>query len=533
MKTIIYKIGSIFFRYPKSRLVRPWVFESNKSGQTAATESHVLCIQSVPNKFYFVLFGAIAKFVKSNSNLRVECISTHSINAAVGTGFIAKIKRSSLLIWIYSSQWVRGYGNLVDSVGFRSSDFFHPFHNIQSWIKAGQLWKSLRKKSQFNDLSLVIDGIDYSDLLIDTYLRFKPAPSFDVNSPFVRYLIWKLLNEITLSEKYFGSVRPLVYLTSYTSYITHGVPTRIALKYGVSVWSFGDLLHFGKKLTKDHSYHVTDCSGYYNDFLKLDDQKERLLEAEKKIEFRLSGNIEGSMIYMRQSAYGSPRKSLPDVNGAVIIFLHDFYDSPHIYDDLLFCDFWNWACFTIETLRENAVEFYLKPHPNQVQMNDEVIKDLNQKYPGLRWLKDSVNNLDLVNGGISCGVTVYGSISVELAYLGVPSITCAKHPHHSFDFCQTAKNLDQYKQMLTTPNFLPISKREMRNQALIFYYMHFLYRSSEEKKLMDSYLKIWTACNFGGEDLDIIGEMKKMAQQKGFKSFVKRNILDFANKREA
>jgi hypothetical protein len=528
LRFILNKIAPLFSRYPNSKLARPWLFDYFEARQTKSFKNQVVCIQSVPNIFYFILFGTIAKMVKSQSNLRLEFISIHSINGSIGTGFIAKIKRSFFLILIQSSQWIRGYGRIVDSVGFRNSSLFHPFYDVKAWIKAGRLWDSL-KSPQAGHFTLLIDGIDYSDLVIDTYLRFKPSPLFDVSSHFVRYLIWQLLREIRLSEQYFRSVRPLVYLTSYSSYIMHGVPVRIALKYGVSVWSFGDLSHFGKKLSMDDSYHGANCSEYFNDFLKLDNQNNRLLEAKNKFEIRLSGEKEQSMSYMRQSAYGSPRKRLPDLSGTVIIFLHDFYDSPHIHEELLFLDFWSWACFTIEILKEIGVNFYLKPHPNQVQMNDEVIMNLNQKYPNLKWLPDSVNNLDLINGGISCGITVYGSISVELAYFGIPSITCSKHSYHAFDFCRTAKNLDEYKQMLQSANYVPIAKKEMQRQALIFFYMHFLNKKEEERHLMDSYLKIWTACNFGGEDNDIISEMKRMSRQKGFVNFVKKNIFMLMN----
>ena len=73
--------------------------------------------------------------------------------------------------------------------------------------------------------------------------------------------------------------------------------------------------------------------------------------AEAQLKHRLSGGIDDAMAYMKNSAYTYTDAKIPNVKGSVVIFLDDFYDSPHVYDELIFQDFWSWVCFTIGTLK--------------------------------------------------------------------------------------------------------------------------------------------------------------------------------------
>jgi hypothetical protein len=187
----------------------------------------------------------------------------------------------------------------------------------------------------------------------------------------------------------------------------------------------------------------------------------------------------------------------------------------------VFCDFWSWVCFTIETLQISGVTFYLKPHPNQIEMNQEVLVDLRRQYPDVKWLSSSVSNTELVEAGVVCGVTVYGTVAHELAYLGVPSIGCAKHPHHSFDFCRTAKTRDEYKKLLQAPSLLPVDIIEMRRQALIFYYMHNIHGEPEQIALARSFAMLWKACNLPDiSDNKILSALKNLRDQKAFHTFI-------------
>jgi hypothetical protein len=524
--SMLEKLGKLFSRYPNVPCVRPNAF----AGMTQATRtdavSGVIAVQSVPDKLYFLLFGAVRAHLAAYIRGPAELVVVRAVSGAIGTGPLAEAKRSAVFAWLLGSQWTRAYGPLVDGVAYRCATWAHPFRDVADWLRSLKLWKQLQHHGA--DISLQIDGIEVGDLLIDSYLRFKPSPEFDVSDPFVRRLVWQALRDVRQAHGYFGRVKPRTYLTSYTTYLEHGIPARVALHHGVSVWSFGSLSRFGKKLSLADTYHTPDFSGYRRVFESLDAKDDRLMLARQQLENRLSGGIDAATSYMRQSAYGKSDDELPaNLNGAVVVFLHDFYDSPHVYPELVFIDFWQWICFTIDVLQASGVNFFLKPHPNQIALSDQALARLRAQYPNLQWLPSGCSNLMLVRAGVACGVTVYGTVAHELAYLGVPSIACARHPHHTFDFCRTAKTCSEYEGMLKNYVALPIPNEEMRRQALAFYYMHNLYGDTDALALRQLFLSFWKACNVdGAKEQCAIDAFSELVNSSEFNRFVKAFIQE-------
>lgn len=493
---ILEKVARLLARYPGEPGVRPQPVDQ-KSVHPEQGPVNVLAFQSVPDKFYFLLFGAIRNHLAARLRLRTELVVVRAISGAMGSGLVAALKRSAPLAWVLSRQWERAYGAQVDAVAYRCATWVHPFADLLDWFKAGDCWQQLQRQTE--GFSLRIDGIEVADLVVDSYLRFKPSPEFDVKDPFVRRLVWQALRDVRQARAYFGRVRPRWYLTSYTTYLEHGIPVRVALNLGVDVWSFGNLSHFVKRLTQDEACHTPNYAGYWMDFQALDQQEMRLQAARLQLENRLAGVIDDATSYMRQSAYARTDTELPaGLDGAVVIFLHDFYDSPHVYPDLIFDDFWQWVCTTVGVLQNAGIPFFLKPHPNQIALSDQALVRLRKEYPDLNWLPAAASNVQLVQAGIVCGITVYGTVAHELAYLGVPTIGCARHPHHAFDFCRTARTRAEYEGMLRTHAQLPLPREEMQRQALAFYYMHNLHGDDELKVLRKTLLVFWKACHEAG-----------------------------------
>lgn len=515
----------LFSRYPANEVgVSPQVFAQLSKLGAHGTGSEVLAFQSVSDKFYFLLFGAF----RARLAARADLVVVRSVSGAVGSGCLAELKRSAPVAWLWSGPWIRAYGPAIDRVAYRCATWMHPVADARDWIRSRALWMNLQAQAGSENYTLQVDGIEVADLVISSYLRFKPAPQFSASDPFVRRLIWQALRDVRQAHAYFGRIKPRWYLTSYTTYLEHGIPVRVALQHGVDVWSFGNLSRFGKQLTLSDPYQTVDSSRYREDFEALGPAAPLLEAARLQLEKRLSGGIDAATSYMRRSAYGASGEPVPPgLHGAVVIFLHDFYDSPHVYPDLVFDDFWQWICFTIETLQAQGVGFFLKPHPNQIELSDEALGLLRREYPGLRWVSSAVTNVQLAQAGIACGVTVYGTVAHELAYLGVPSIACARHPHHAFDFCRTARTRAAYAEMLKTYTTLPVSREEMQRQALIFYYMHNLYGAGDQIVLREAFVHFWKISNVGvATELELMQAFLALARLPAFDRFVAALVRD-------
>lgn len=526
MSVVLKKLGRLFARFPADRGVSPQALASLglQLARITPVPAPTLAVQCVPDKLYFMLFAAIRARLDALVPCRADLLVVRSINGAIGKGWLVELKRSALAAWLFSNPWIRAFGSLADGVAYRSTSYGHPVQDWKDWAESRALWRDLQGKEE--QFSLVLGGIEVADLLVDSYLRFKPSPTFNAADPCVRRLIWQALRDVRRASRYFGEAKPRWYISSYSTYLEHGIAVRVALKHHVPVWTFGNFNQFGKRLSSADSFHTADFSQYRSRFEALDCKEERLLAARTLLDKRLSGNIDAATSYMRQSAYGRTDATLPQgLEGAVVVFLHDFYDSPHVYPDLVFQDFWRWICFTIEVLQQAGTRFFLKPHPNQIALSDAVLAALRQKYPTLDWIATGVNNVQLVQAGIACGVTVYGTVAHELAYLGVPSIGCARHPHHTFDFCRTAHSQDEYAAMLRTFKFEPLSKAAMQEQALGFFYMHNLFGSPEELKLRNAFIGFWKLCDskFASE-ADMRSSLQALIQLPAFDQFMRSMV---------
>jgi hypothetical protein len=456
-----------------------------------AADARPIALQCVPDATFQAVMAEQARQLAVREGNPVDLIVVRSVSGAFGCNLLASLKRSAPIAWLRMRQWRRVLAPLKPRVGYHSRSWRHPVGDLLDLARAWRAWRGACAVA--GDFRLEINGVEVGDLVVDSCLRFRPTPRFEAERWFVWTLVWQAHRDVRRARAYFGSRRPVVYLTSYTTYIEHGVAVRAALQAGVPVRVFGSLQRFGLPVTREHPFHTSDTSGYAQAFAALDATDSALAAAERGLGQRLAGGIDAATSYMRASAYAGNDAVPEDVRGAVVVFLHDFYDSPHVYADLVFQDFWAWITFTIAALQAEGTPFYLKPHPNQVSLSEGVLADLKRACPQVRFLSAGVSNVQLAEQGMLCGVTVYGTVAHELAYLGVPSIACARHPHHSFGFCRTARSVVAYRDLLADAAVRPMSASEMKREALAFYYMHNLHGEPAARALRNAFVDYWKA----------------------------------------
>lgn len=452
--------------------------EKTDNNVQSALAGRVLAIQGVEDPIFHGLLLALAHDLQRVVGVEPWMLQIRSINGAIGTGLLSTLLRSWPVTALFNAQWQRASADVVFGVGYQSGGWQSPIAYWRRRCAGRDLQQRLRLQGGLSTLK--IDGILIGDLVIDSYLRFRPAATVDMTDPFLGLILAQALRDVELAKEWFERTKPVLYLSSYSTYIEHGIAVRVALSRGVPVRVFGNIITFGKRLSTDDHFHATNGGAYRAIAESLPESDFELARADALLAGRLGGQIDQATCYMRQSAYATSGELVPeDVRGSVIVFLHDFFDSPHVYADLVFDDFWQWICCTIRTLTKAGIPFFLKPHPNQIATSVAVLDQLRVQFPSLRMLSTRITNRQLVEAGMGAGVTVYGTVGHELAYLGVPVICCARHPHHAFDFCRTARSVEEYDAMLRQPFKLPLSREQMRLQALQFYYAHNLHGSPE------------------------------------------------------
>jgi hypothetical protein len=456
-------------------------------------DAPVVLVQCVENYYYLSLFDWIVGALRTRGSLTVDQFILRSLRLGSSSspwGFIkARVYQNALT----DAKWIRMYAAFCDRIAYRSAGIDWSFQFVRDVRDAFRIWWELDTKEDV--LSLKMAGVLVGDLIYDSYLRFKPAATVDVGDFYLALVVWQAVRDVRRAMHYMSTVRPKVYLTSYSSYIQHGIAARVALQCGVRVFSFGNRQEIIKELTISDWVHLRHPDSYRGDFGLLATPAARLAEAEEKLGSRLAGNLDSATAYMSRSAYADSTARMPDVRGAIVVFLHDFFDSPHCYRWMLYTDFWEWTLATIRIAKSLNQRILLKPHPNQIAPSKGVVRRLRRMFPAIEFLSPSTSNRQLADGGIACALTVYGTVAHEMAYLGIPTITAGDHPHVSFDFCRTARDPEEYAHFIGQIPSFEYSRDDLRRQSLEFYYMHNLNFPPGYLQLRDALAKMAAQIN--------------------------------------
>jgi hypothetical protein len=134
----------------------------------------------------------------------------------------------------------------------------------------------------------------------------------------------------------------------------------------------------------------------------------------------------------------------------------------------------------------------------------------------------AVTNRQLAQAGMRCAVTVYGTVAHEMAYLGVPTIACARHPHASFEFCTTATSLQEYREALQASlDSRPFDRAKAKEQSLRFFHMHNRNLGEDEMELRDAAISLWADCGRAdAEPGQVVFRLRRLGELGGFKRFV-------------
>lgn len=453
-----------------------------QSMSRAVPAAPLVMVEGGEHLFFYAVHGQIISRLRGVRDVRVARWMSNSLYAGA-TNSLQELVAGRLHAWIISRvKWDRLYRAFSDA-GKDRADYLRAPWREASWAwRAWRLFRDLRSKDQL--AALRVKDIHIGDLVIDSYLRFKPTVEVDLRDWYLFAVLRQAVKDVDTASAWFAKMRPSLYLATYSTYVQHGIPARVAVAMGIRTLTFANAQEVGTELTPEHLFHSKRCAGYSADFAKLPDRDAKLARAAEMLGNRLSG-IPDSATSNQRSAYVVNTLRVPDVRGAAVVFLHDFYDSAHIYHWMLFHDFWEWACFTIETLQAAGRPFVLKPHPNQRAESGIELVRLQARYPRVPFISPEVSNRQLVDAGMACAITVYGSVAAEMAYLGVPSISCGDSPHASFGSFHLARSREGYSALLRDFPNLGRDAARMEAEACALYYMHQLNIRPDEMELRD------------------------------------------------
>ena len=412
---------------------------------------------------------------------------------------LVKIKKSKIIAydthisWGFLNEKFNYFINLFSKNGFHflyedfSDNLFVEIDIVNGrqpeWIKLTYNSVISQLNSPKDILDIKFDNILVGDLIYDTYLRYYKMPTIYNIDKNVCNVIFKAIVVYFNFNNLFNTKNIIYFVTTYTTYIQHGIPTRIALSKGVTVYSISSNTYIFQEVTTDFPYHTKNFTSFSSDLS---------IEAYNEVKFifesRFSGSIDKAISYMRKSSFSNNDNTYKLIDKFkckrrnVVIYIHDFYDSPHINRCLMFDDLYHFVFSVFENIFvDSDSSFFVKAHPNSVYNTDKILTDLVEKYSykSIYLLDSSISNNDIIKMRPDLIVTARGTVTIEMAYFNIPVVALFDNPYVNFDFVHTCYTLKEFYDIVN--GFKSPALRINRSDILSFYYQYFLRDTIRDK----------------------------------------------------
>lgn len=347
---------------------------------------------------------------------------------------------------------------------------------------AATIFHSLDSKKKL--LSVTIEGIKFGEAVYDTYLRNYSCATVVLNDPRLFECLYEAALIYFSVKKYFSEHDVKAVLLGHAVYNNWKILSDYAILRGIDVYvtynSFFPPIHH---VNRHRGLQTVDHSRYKEDFMrKSPELRSKLIrEGMNLMTQRLQGNIDPGISYMAASAYGDTGALLKIDQSSekrpLVIMLHSFFDSPHVYKDMIFEDFSEWLKETLKYIQEqglqNKYNIIIKPHPNRFDGEDEIIDELIADFNFVKKLNGNESNNSIMAASPAAIVTVYGTVSAEFSFMGIPVITCGDNPTSSFEFCFQANNKLEYFEFIRNAEHLRVDERK-KIEVGMYAYMRYV-----------------------------------------------------------
>lgn len=411
----------------------------------------------------------------------------------------------------------RKWSKLYFSIGIKKIEKIDGNFSLKKKNKKQTIFKSR------NDiLNLKIKKIFVGDIIYDTYLRYRAFPTLFIKDKFLNKLIHKCEFIIFNLEKILDRYKFSHFFTSYSSYIHHGLPVRFFLKKKVIVYSGKNCSQYNKKLSENDWRHSENYKEYNYLYNKIKRNRKFLNFSRNDLMSRFSKkSFQNNLDYLLANTYDNKKINHKEINKLKnidgVLFLQDFYDSPHDWGNLVFKDFYIWTIFTLNIIRKFKLRIAIKPHPNSWHNSpDSVIiyRRLQNRYRDLIWLDKDLGN-KLIFKKIKFGISANGTVLFELAYHNIKAVSCGDHPGKDFNFTINAKNEEDYRNILLNINKikkLSYSKIDL----LVYNYLYYHYD-------MDAFDNVARKINL--KKIDFTTTKGLIEFGKNYENYIKKNNL--------
>lgn len=438
------------------------------------------------------MFSRFSGNTCSNGVLLVEP-QRHPIISHANAVFACIIKRAKGLriVWIDNSD-----ENITARlISYDDDSHVTPLSKLTFFDKMAAILAFLRTALYIiitrNIISIKLDGIRFGDILYDSYLADNKVATIHKINKCILMTLWNLIFQYHCFRKTIKDTNATAVLVSHQVGLTSGILFRIALAFGMDVYSrsggsgavecsryssLDDAYSYQRKPRKsdiDHLLKVEreiiehDFSEYMN----------KRINSEEDMDARLAyGN--NKIVYTSREDFAK-KYGIDFKKKNIFIMLHAFNDHPHShFGKMLFNDYFDWFISTLKYAKDLPdVNWIFKEHPSSkyYPTKDISLKEIFKNCPGnIIFLDaDSLFNSHSLIYLADAVITVLGTAGVEFAaWHGIPSILTGRSFYDNFGFTVEPKSKDEYFKVLSNiQNMDKLTNDQQYIAKLVFLYI--------------------------------------------------------------
>ncbi len=351
------------------------------------------------------------------------------------------------------------------------SKFITPKIDKKIISKAEQLTKNISFKMKNEVVNFKIKNVKIGDLIYDTFLKKKRLPTIDLSSSEFKSFFIDCVKVFYYWENFFKKNNVKAIIISHSVYL-YGMIMRIAIENKVK--AFRPNFHTIYQI-KEKNYSIGGEFFLFKKIFKKLELKEKK-SALNKVKHQMNLMLQGKKKY--GLGYNYKKNKIIKVNTTkkikVLIALHNFYDSPHVFGNMLFPDFYEWLRRIVQISKITDYEWLLKLHPENTAKDIEFIKNVIKDNLNIKIISNKTNQNEIIKHGINFVLTCFGSIGYEYAYQNVTVINaCLRNPHAGYNFTLNPKSVKEFDKIIL--NLQKYKIKPNKKEILEFLYIRRFY----------------------------------------------------------
>jgi hypothetical protein len=312
--------------------------------------------------------------------------------------------------------------------------------------------------------------------IYQSYCRDFMEYTVNINDRRLLTKIEDALNVLDNMNAFFKKNRVDKLLISHTVFIKYGLLTSLAKKYGSKIYIFWKQknnlikrLQISKSLVQ-----ADDYKNFKKIFNNQTDKKKLISFSKKKLNQTLSGRFDNLIRKNGKSSFDKNKIFLfkKSDKPKILILPSCFFDAVMFFEKSLFPDNYTWLEYLLTKSKETNFEWYLKPHPDGMLENFNVIKKFQKDFPHLNLIDKNISNYSFKRAKFSSMFTYQSNAILEFAHMNIPSVIVSDNLQSSFNYAKPVMCLKEFDQMILNADKLKLNKKnrqEIYQFSSVFY----------------------------------------------------------------